>query len=222
MKALILNCTLKKSPEKSNTQALIDKVIAEYQKVGVESESLRIVDYRIFPGTSTDMGNGDQWPEIFEKIRNAEILIIASPIWVGHVASTAQQVVERLDAIFHEEALQHPETGQYITYNKIGGCIVTGNEDGAHSVCAQLLWAMQELGFTIPPNSNTYWVGEAGPGPNYLDAGGPRYLYTNKTYKFLAHNTAFFAKLLKENPITTNLNDLTDDAKSESDPENES
>jgi multimeric flavodoxin WrbA len=216
LQALILNCTLKRSPKRSNTQALIEKAVAEYERLRVRCEVLRVVDFQIASGTSSNEGPGDQWPIILDKIRACDIFIIASPIWVGHLASTAQRVIERLDALFHEEELQDAATGQYLTYNKVGGALVTGNEDGAHSCTAQILWAMQEFGFTVPPNANAYWVGEAGPGPSYIEAGGERSAFTNRTYRYMVHNTTYFARLLKEHPIPTNLKELGEAAGAES------
>ena len=214
--ALILNCTLKPSPATSNTQALIDKAVAEFERLGVESDVVRIVDYDIKPGTSSDEGQGDQWPQILGRIRQCDIFLVASPVWVGHLASTAQRVIERLDALFHEKDLSDPETGQYLTYNKVAGAIITGNEDGAHESVRHILWAMQEFGFTVPPNVNTYWVGEAGPGPSYIEAGGDKHLFTNKTLLYAVHNLTFFARLLREHPITTNLNELSKRAEGQS------
>lgn len=216
LKALIINCTLKRSPETSNTQMLINKVIKEFNSLKVKAESLRIVDYNIKAGVTSNEGEGDEWPQILEKIKECDIFILASPIWVGRTASTTQRVIERLDALFHEKELINENTGQFLTYNKVGGAIVTGNEDGAHYVTSHILWAMQELGFTIPPNVNTYWVGKAGPGPSYIEAHGERHLYTNKTLRYLVHNTTFFADLLKKNPIPTNLKRLAEAAKKES------
>jgi multimeric flavodoxin WrbA len=154
MKALIVNCTLKRSPEFSNTGALIDKAVILLQQQQVKTEVIRLTDYNIKSGNSSDEGEGDQWPEILQKIKAAEILILGTPIWMGHLASTSQRVIERLDAIFHEEGTTDEKTGQYFTYNKVAGCLITGNEDGAHSCAAQVLWSMQELGYTIPPNVN--------------------------------------------------------------------
>lgn len=216
MKALIFNCTLKPSPSVSNTQALIDKVAAEFKKLDVDVETVRVADYDVAPGTSSDEGKGDEWPELLTKVRACDIFIIATPIWVGFTGSIAQRVIERLDAVFHEEACQDPETGQTFFYGKVGGTIVTGNEDGAHGVVARVNWALNEFGCTIPPTANTYWVGKAGPGPSYLEDGGTSYLYTNKTLRHMAHNLAYMAKVLKENPIPTNLNALTEEAKKES------
>lgn len=219
MKALIINCTLKPSPAFSNTDALIRKAATQLEQQGAAAEILRLVDYEIKPGNSSDEGNGDQWPLLLEKIRQCDILIIGTPVWMGHLASTAQRIIERLDAIFHEEGFTDETTGQYFTYNKVAGCLVTGNEDGAHACAAQLLWSMQELGFTIPPNVNAYWVGLAGGDKNYVEAGAERYLYTNNTLRTMIANLTFFAGLLKNNPITTNLNELEAQAKAESDPE---
>ncbi|MBA3678715.1 flavodoxin family protein, partial [Candidatus Saccharibacteria bacterium] len=104
-----------------------------------------------------------------------------------------------------------PETGQYPLYNKVGACIVTGNEDGAHDVCANTLFNLTHLGCTIAPNSDSYWVGDAGPGPSYLEI-GQKHLYTNRTIRYLALNTAYMAQLLVDNPIPTNLKELDADA----------
>jgi hypothetical protein len=124
-------------------------------------------------------------------------------------------VIERLDAIFHEDGFTN-DKGQYITYNKVAGCLITGNEDGAHSCAAQVLWSMQELGFTIPPNVNAYWVGLAGAGKDYVEAGGEKYFYTNYTLRWMIANLVWFAKLLKANPIGTDLNEIKKLAKKES------
>ena len=220
MKALIINCTLKRSPEFSNTGALAEKAmkLLEENRLEVEPEMIRLVDYDVKPGNASDMKGGDKWPEILEKIKKCDILIIATPIWMGHLASTAQRVIERLDAIFHEEGFTNG-LGQYITYNKVAGCLITGNEDGAHSCAAQVLWAMQELGFTIPPNVNAYWVGMAGGEKDYVEAGGERFLYTNKSLRYMTGNLAFMAKLLAANPIDTNLNEAAKKAEQESESE---
>jgi multimeric flavodoxin WrbA len=219
MKALIINCTLKPSPAISNTQALIDKAVKQLEEQGAETEVIRLVDHNVKPGNSSDEGKGDDWPKILEKIRAADIFIIGTPIWMGHLASTAQRVIERLDAIFHEDGTTDEKTGQYFTYNKVAGVLITGNEDGAHSCAAQVLWSMQELGFTIPPNVNAYWVGLAGGDKDYVPGGGERYFYTNATLRYMIANLTFFAKLLKDNPITTNWTELEKLAKKESDPE---
>jgi multimeric flavodoxin WrbA len=216
MKALLINCTLKPSPAFSNTGALIKKAAKLLKTYKIETEEIRLVDYEVKPGNSSDEGNGDQWPEILKKIAQCDIFIIGTPVWMGHLASTAQRVIERLDAIFHEAGFADKKTGQYMTYNKVAGCLVTGNEDGAHSCAAQVLWSMQELGFTIPPNVNAYWVGLAGGDKDYVEAGGEKYLYTNYTLRWMVANLVYFANLLKSNPIDTNLKELKASAKKES------
>ncbi|HEY0244502.1 MAG TPA: flavodoxin family protein [Mucilaginibacter sp.] len=217
MKAFIINCTLKSSPKFSNTDALVNKAVTQLKDQGFDTEVIRFVDYDVKPGVSSDEGNGDQWPIILAKIKSCEIFIIATPIWMGRLASTAQRIIERLDATFYEDELADEKTGQFYTYNKVAGCLITGNEDGAHSCAAQVLWAMQEVGFTIPPNVNAYWVGLAGEGEDYVEAGGERHYYTNYTLRYMIANLAYFAKLLKEHPIDTNLNELRELAKKESD-----
>ncbi len=204
MRALILNCTLKKSPDRSHTEALLQKVINELEKLEVECELIRLVDLNILPGVDSNMGEGDEWPEILAKIKACEILIIGSPIWVGGESSVAQRIIERLDATFYDKDTQHPETGQYILYNKVAGVVVTGNEDGAQAVQARLFMALNELGATIPPNASTYWVGEAGPGPSYIDAGQGSD-YTNRLTIVMVRNLVALAQVIKTNPVKTNL-----------------
>ncbi|MGI8419150.1 MAG: flavodoxin family protein [Candidatus Levyibacteriota bacterium] len=213
LNAVFLNCTLKKSPALSNTDALIQKVVKEYKKLDVTSEVIRVVDYNIPFGISSDEGPGDEWPKILKQLKAADIILIASPIWFGVRASVTQLVIERLDGTYEEG---DNKTGQFPLYNKVAGCIVTGNEDGAHDVAANTLFNLTHLGCVIPPNVDTYWVGPAGPGPSYIEADGQHHLYTNKTLRFLAHNTAYMAKLLKEHPIPTNLKELIADAQKES------
>lgn len=219
MKALLINCTLKPSPSFSNTDALINKAVQQLKDKGAETEIIRFVDYTVKPGNSTDEGEGDEWPFILEKIKECDILIIGTPIWMGHLASTAQRIIERLDAIFHEDGFKNENNGQYFTYNKVAGCLITGNEDGAHSCAAQLLWAMQELGFTIPPNVNAYWVGLAGGGKDYVEGGGEKFFYTNSTLRYMIANLTYFAKLLKAHPIDSNLKELEKEAQAESESE---
>jgi multimeric flavodoxin WrbA len=213
LKAVILNCTLKQSPAVSNTEALIDKVVTLMEPLGVESEVIRVVDHDIPFGVASDMGEGDEWPQIYARIKAADILIIGTPIWFGVRGSVAQLVIERLDGSYDEG---DAETGQFPLYGKVGAAIVTGNEDGAHDAAGTTLFNLSHLGCVIPPNADTYWVGDAGPGPSYIEAGGDRHLYTNKTARYLAHNVAYMARLLKEHPIPTNLNELMAEAAAES------
>jgi multimeric flavodoxin WrbA len=209
LKAVILNCTLKKSSAESNTRALIDKVIDLMKPMGVESEVIRIVDYNIPFGVASDEGAGDEWPGILAKLRAADIVIIGTPIWFGVRSAVAQLVIERLDGTYVEG---DPETGQFPLYNKIAGVVVTGNEDGAHDAAANTLFNLSHLGCVVPPNSDCYWVGDAGPGPSYIEAGGDKHMYTNKTARYMAHNVVYMAKLMKSHPIPTNLKQLVADA----------
>lgn len=216
MKAIILNCTLKPSPEESNTRAVIDKVVAEYEKLDVETEIIRVVDHNIPFGIKNNMGEDDDWPGIYEKIKAANILIIGTPIWFGVRGSVTQLVMERLDGSYADA---DENNGQFPLYNKVAGVIVTGNEDGAHDAAGTTLYNLNHLGCMIPPNADSYWVGPAGPGKSYIAAKGENHLYTNKTLRFLVHNTTYFARLLEKHPIPTNLKELTKEAKAVSEPE---
>ena len=167
LKALILNTTLKGSEEKSHTEALAEKVQEIYKNQQVDSEIIRLADYNIPYGISADMGEGDEWPLIFEKVKNTDILIIGTPLWLGEKSSIATLAIERL----YGSSSETNDKGQAIYYNKVGGVIVTGNEDGAKHVAASIIYGLSHMGFVILPNVDTYWVGEAGPGPSYIDAG---------------------------------------------------
>ncbi|MEV8047805.1 flavodoxin family protein [Streptomyces griseoluteus] len=165
MRALVINCTLKPSPEPSNTEALAGIVVAALKGYGVEVDVVRAVDLNIAPGVETDMGNGDEWPRVHEKLLAAEILVIASPTWVGHPSSVAQRVLERMDAMIGET----DDAGRPVAYNRVAGVVVTGNEDGAHHVISEIDGALVDIGYTIPGQAWTYWHLGPGPGPNYLD-----------------------------------------------------
>ena len=209
-KSLFLNCTLKRSPEVSNTDALIDKVAELLAELDVETETIRVADYKVAFGVSSNEGGGDEWPAILERVKACDILVIAMPIWFGVRSSVAQLVMERLDGTFSEG---DPTTGQYPLYGKVGGVIVTGNEDGAHDCCANTLYNLTHLGCMVPPNVDCYWVGDAGPGPSYIAAGGDEHLYTNRSARYMAHNLVWGAKALKCSPIDTNLSALDAAAK---------
>jgi multimeric flavodoxin WrbA len=210
IRALFLNCTLKPSPDVSNTQALIDKVAGLLGELGVESETIRVVDHHVKFGISSDEGGGDEWPVILERVRNCDILVIGMPIWFGVRSSVAQLVMERLDGTYAEG---DPQTGQYPLYGKVAGVIVTGNEDGAHDCCANTLFNLTHLGCMVPPNVDCYWVGDAGPGPSYIEAGGDAHLYTNRTARYMAHNLLWGVQALRATPIPTNLKNLDAEAR---------
>lgn len=198
LKALVLNCTLNKSPQVSNTRALINEAITIFEDNGVSTEVLTMADYTIDYGiTAEAVSDKDEWPEIFEKVKEADILIIGSPIWLGEQSSIATQTIERL---YGGSSLTN-EKGQYMYYNKVGGVVVTGNEDGAKNVSRYVLYSLSHIGFTIPPNVDTYWVGEAGPGPSFIEAKGYENEFTMQHVKIMAYNLIHFAKMLKEHPI---------------------
>jgi multimeric flavodoxin WrbA len=199
LKALYFNCTLKKSPEKSHTEGLINASQAIMQKHGVDTEVLRPVDYDIATGIYPDMREHgwetDEWPEIYKKVQASDILVLAGPIWLGDNSSQMKKLTERLYAC----SAELNEKGQYAYYGKVGGCIITGNEDGAKHCAMNVLYSLQHLGCVIPPQADAGWVGEAGPGPSYLDegSGGPENDFTNRNVTFMTWNLMHLAKLLK-------------------------
>ncbi len=205
LKALILNTSLKSLAETSHTAALANEVQKIYKKEHVESEIIRMSDYNIAYGISPDMGDGDEWPLIYEKVKEADILILGTPLWLGEKSSIATLVIERL----YGSSGETNEKGQAIYYNKVGGVVVTGNEDGAKHAAASILYGLSHIGFVIPPNVDTYWVGEAGPGPSYINA-GQNNEFTKKHVEMLAYNTIHLATMLKKNPIPAKGNLLED------------
>lgn len=200
IRAMVFNCTLKRSPEKSNTQGLIDVSTAIMEKHGVEVEVLRPVDHDIATGVYPDMTehgwDSDEWPEIFERVKATDILVIAGPIWLGDNSSITKQIIERLYAM----SGMHNDKGQYIYYGKVGGAIITGNEDGIKHCASNILYSLQHLGCSIPPNADAGWIGEAGPGPSYLDpgSGGPENEFTARNTTFMTWNLMHLAWMLRE------------------------
>jgi len=200
LRALFINCTLKPSPELSHTEGLM-KVSAEIMKAnGVSTELLRAVDLDLPPGVWPDMTEHgfetDGFPELFEKVMASDILVIGTPIWLGDKSSVCARVIERL----YGNSGQLNEAGQYAYYGRVGGCIVTGNEDGIKHCAMNILYSLQHLGFSIPPQADAGWIGEAGPGPSYLDpdSGGPENDFTNRNTTFMTWNLMHMARILKE------------------------
>ena len=200
LKALFLNCTLKRSPELSHTDGLVRIARAIMERNGVAVEALRPVDYDIAFGVYPDMREHgwekDDWPAIFEKVAAADILVITSPIWLGEKSSVCTQVIERLYANSH---ILNQE-GQYAYYGRVGGCLITGNEDGAKHCSMNILYSLQHLGYVIPPQADAAWLGEAGPGPSYLDegSGGPENDFTNRNTTFMTWNLLHLARMIKD------------------------
>ena len=155
--ALALVCTLTPSPEPSSSDVMAKHILDKFKEQGVSTSSVRIVDYDVKRGVLTDMGDGDEWPAIRAMILAADVLVLSIPIWMGHPCSVAQQVMERLDADLSETN----EQGQPIMYGKVATVAVVGNEDGAHKVIADMMQGLNDIGFTLPAQGGTYWVGEA-------------------------------------------------------------
>lgn len=191
MKALIINCTLKPSPETSNTEALAAVVAGKLREEGVEVTEVRAVDREIRPGVETDMGEGDEWPAIHDALLGTDILVIATPTWLARPASVTQRVLERMDAMIAEtDSEERP-----VAYGKVAGVVVTGNEDGAHHVIAEVMGALIDIGFTIPGQAWTYWNRGPGPGKSYLedDSG---HEWSRTTGETAAQNLVAAAKVL--------------------------
>jgi multimeric flavodoxin WrbA len=199
LRAMFINCTLKPSPDISNTQGLVDASAAVMRRHGVEFDVLRAADHDIATGVWPDMTEHglatDEWPRIFPRVMAADILVIAGPIWLGDNSSVTKRVIERLYA--GSSVLN--QTGQYAYYGRVGGCLITGNEDGIKHCAMNVLYSLQHLGYTIPPQADAGWIGEAGPGPSYLDpgSGGPDNDFTNRNTTFMTWNLMHLARLLK-------------------------
>jgi multimeric flavodoxin WrbA len=200
LRAMYINCTLKRSPEVSNTQGLIDVSTAIMRQHGVDVEVLRAVDHDIATGVYPDMTEhgwaSDEWPEIYERVAASDILVIAGPIWLGDNASITRMIIERLYA----NSGELNEAGQYAYYGKVGGALITGNEDGVKHCSMSILYSLQHIGCTIPPQADAGWIGEVGPGPSYLDAdsGGPENDFTNRNTTFMTWNLMHLARMLKD------------------------
>lgn len=193
LKALAINCTLKASPAESSCDRLISETFAELARHGVVGEQIRAADFNIKPGVTSDEGEGDEWPKIRKQILDADIFILGSPIWLGHHSSICQRVLERLDAFLEET----DDQGRMVSYGRVAGVAVVGNEDGAHHIVAELFQGLNDVGFTIPANACTYWVGEAMQGDDYKDLDQTPET-TQSATKVLALNCAHLATLLKQ------------------------
>lgn len=200
LSALFVNCTLKRSPEQSHTEGLARIAIGVMEANGVSVDLVRAVDEDLPPGVQPDMTehgfDTDGWPALFERVMAADILVLLTPIWLGEKSSVCTRVIERL----YGNSGMLNEAGQYAYYGRVGGCLVTGNEDGAKHCAMNVLYSLQHLGFMIPPQADACWLGEAGPGPSYLDpgSGGPENDFTNRNTTFMAWNLMHGARLLRD------------------------
>lgn len=196
MKALVLNCTLKAADQQSNTEALARVVMRELEGHGIVTEMVRVTGFQIPPGVKTDEGEGDQWPQIHAKLLESNILVFATPTWLGHPSSIAQRVLERMDAMLGEMG----DDGLPVAYNRVAGVVVTGNEDGAHHVISQVAQGLIDIGYTVPGQAWTYWNKGPGPGPSYLDT-NEGHEWSETTGKTAAGILVAVARALKERPI---------------------
>lgn len=207
LKVVFVNCTLKKSPEISHTDTLmeISKKIMINEKVLIDT--IRLVDFQVPPGVYPDMTDynweKDEWPTLFQRIIGADILIVGTPIWLGEKSSVAQKLIERLYAM----SAMTNEKGQYLFYGKVGGCVITGNEDGVKHCAMGILYSLQHIGYSIPPQADCGWIGEVGPGPSYGDTEwkgeklekpvGFGSNFTNRNVTFMTYNLLHLASMLK-------------------------
>jgi multimeric flavodoxin WrbA len=199
LRAVFINCTLKRSPVLSHTEGLIDASAAIMMKHGIGVEVLRAVDHDIATGVYLDMTEhgwaSDVWPDIWPQVMDSDILVLAGPIWLGDNSSVMKKVIERL----YGGSGELNDAGQYAYYGRVGGCLITGNEDGVKHCAMNVLYSLQHIGYMIPPQADAGWIGEAGPGPSYLDAGsgGPENDFTNRNTTFMTWNLMHTAAMLK-------------------------
>lgn len=203
LRAVVVNATLKHPSEPSHTDTLLDVVAEIFSRNGVAVDRIRLTEYQLAPGVYPDMtGHGwgrDDWPKLSERVFSSDMIVLGTPIWLGEKSSLAQTFIEKLYAHSGETN----EKGQYRFYGKVGGCVVTGNEDGIKHVAAGILYAMQHVGLTIPPQADCGWIGEAGPGPSFgdcLDDGsraGFDNVFTQRNTTFMAFNLMHLAGMLK-------------------------
>jgi len=204
MKALFFNCTLKKSPEESHTDKLIGVSQKIMEKQGVKTELMRVIDLDIATGVYPDMTehgwDSDDWPEIYKKVLVADILVLAGPIWLGDNSSMMKKLIERL----YSNSGELNDDGQSVFYGRVGGCIITGNEDGIKHCAMNVLYSLGHVGYTIPPQADAGWIGEAGPGPSYGDKrddgsrAGFDNDFTNRNTTIMTWNLMHLAKMLKD------------------------
>ncbi len=196
LKAIALNCSLKREGEHSSTDRLLQEVLDALGPHGATGEIVRVSAFDIKPGVTADEGDGDEWPGLLRQILGADILLLGTLIWLGQPSSIAKRVLERMDAFFGE-----PDDRKRLPpFGKVAIVAVVGNEDGAHHVCAELYQALNDVGFTIPASGGTYWVGEAMGKINYEDLKKTPDKVAANT-QMLASNAAHLARVLKSNPF---------------------
>lgn len=195
LSAVALVCTLTPSPKPSSSELMARHVLDQLEQQGVRTSSVRVVDHDVKPGVQVDMGEGDEWPALRQQILDADILVLATPIWLGHPCSVAQRVLERLDA----DLAVTDEQGRPIMYDKTAIVAVVGNEDGAHKTIADMTQGLSDIGFTVPAQAGTYWVGEAMQAVDYQDLDEVPEPVASTTAG-AARNAAHLARLLRAEP----------------------
>ena len=221
LKVLYINCTLKKAPQKSHTGTLMDvsKTIMVNEKVQVDE--IRLIDHEVPPGVYPDMTEHgyekDEWPIIFKRVMEADILIVGTPLWLGEKSSICQKLIERLYGMSGETNSK----GQYVFYGKVGGCIITGNEDGIKHAAMGILYSLQHVGYSIPPQADAGWIGAVGPGPSYGDTEwkgeklkepvGFDSNFTNRNTTFMTYNLLHLASMIKANDGYTRYGNSRED-----------
>ena len=195
LRALALVCSLKPSPTPSSSDLMARQVLEELAKHGVTGDVVRVVDHDVKPGVEVDMGEGDEWPAIREQMKAADILIVSTPTWVGHMSSVAQRVLERLDG----ELSETDDSGRPLVTGKVAVTAVVGDEDGAHKITADLMQGLNDIGFTIPAQGGTYWNDEAMGSRDYLDLDETPEAVASTTAT-LAENAAHLARALRATP----------------------
>ncbi|WP_028935444.1 flavodoxin family protein [Pseudonocardia spinosispora] len=198
LRALFINTTLKRSPSQSHTQGLLDLSAAIMTRAGVAVDQFRAIDHDIATGVYPDMTEHgwatDEWPRLQRRVMAADILVICGPIWLGDNSSVTKKIIERLYA----SSSELNDAGQYAYYGRVGGALITGNEDGIKHCASNILYSLQHIGYLIPPQADAGWIGGVGPGPSYLDegSGGPGNDFTNRNLTFMTYNLMHLAAML--------------------------
>ncbi|KUI32498.1 flavodoxin [Mycobacterium sp. IS-1742] len=195
LRAVGLVCTLKPSPAPSSSVVIAEQLFEPMREAGVECEIVRCVDHTLHPGVEADMGPGDEWPAILDKIVAADIVVVSTPTWVGHMSSVAQRVLERLDA----ELSETDDAGRPRQVGKVALAAVVGNEDGAHKIVADLFQALNDIGFTLPAQGCTYWNDEAMGGRDFKDLDETPEAVADTT-RSAARNAVHLARVLRADP----------------------
>ncbi|MEO1129721.1 MAG: NAD(P)H-dependent oxidoreductase [Planctomycetota bacterium] len=216
LKVLFFNCTLNRTPVLSHTEHLIGVAKKVFEANGVTCKVIRPVDYELAAGlgknmAETDEWDRDDWPTLQAEVDACDILVVCTSVWLGEKSSVCNRVLERMYGYTHD----FNDKGQYRDYGKVGATLITGNEDGVKHCAMNILFSLSHIGYTIPPQADAGWMGEAGPGPSYADpgSGGPENDFTNRNTTFLAWNCMHLARMLKDQggvPAHGNLPDAWD------------